>query len=330
VRIYWSTMAIAAWLLAGAAGCEGRMGPGDAGLSDADGYSGDDGDGGSGEGGEADAPADSGPPKPWRVGSEDTFEVAAWNIRNFPTNVDTPERVAALVDEMDLDLVAVEEIADEAAFRQTIALLPRHDGLLSEDEYSPGNYQKTGFIYRRDLIQIRSTISLFQSDPYAFPRPPLQAELYLHRPGGQTQTLIAIVVHLKASVGEENEARRRAACEALKSHVDNLVNSGTETEVIVMGDFNDSLDDPPEDDVFTVFQDAPADYRFLDQPLVDIHEYSYVPAHVLIDHLLVTADLFDDFADGEVQAVPLDALIQDYDYVSQISDHRPIAIVVPW
>lgn len=324
LRHSWIGLALLALLFAA---CDTWLGPDDSGLPDGvDGPP--DGDGGDRPADGDAPPADQGP-LAWRVGSEDTFEIATWNIRNFPADADAPWRVARLIAEMDLDLVAVQEISDVDAFDFVVDQLPRHAAVLSDDQYQPGEYQKTGFIYRSDLIQPREVVSIFQADNYAFPRPPLQAEFYLHKPDGSVMTFTAITVHLKASLGEDNEARRRDACVKLKAHVDNLVAAGGESEVVILGDFNDSLDDPVYDNVFTAFTDAPADYRFATQPLVG-QTHSYVPARVLIDHLLISAGLFDDFAAGTVDVVRLDDLVSEYDFVSYVSDHRPVVAVLPW
>jgi hypothetical protein len=218
VRIWWLGVAMLALLLAA---CDNRMGPGDSGVVDAaDGSVDDGGDLGADEGGDqgGDVGADR-PVMPWTVGSEETLELASWNIQNFPGDQATAGRVAQLIEEMDLDLVAVQEITDVDAFEQVVDQLPRHWHVLSDDEYSSGEYQKTGFVYRSDFIQLRSTLSIFQSDGYAFPRPPLQAEFIIHRPDGSSWTLYAIVLHLKASLGEDNEARRRDACDKITGQV---------------------------------------------------------------------------------------------------------------
>ncbi len=315
MRRFWLVAALAA---VGVWGCGNRPGPGDSGLPDAS-----DGDA------PGDANGDQAPP-PWRVGSEDTFEIATWNIRNFPADALAAERVAELLSGMDVDLVAVQEIADVDSFEQVVQQLDRYDWVLSDHQYQPGEYQKTGFIFRSDFIQLRYSESIFELDGYAFPRPPLQAEFIVHQPDGATVTYIAIVLHLKASLGEDNEARRRDACQKLKLHVDDILTSGLVTQVFVLGDFNDSLDDPADDNVFTAFTDDPTHYRFATRALADQWEYSYIPARVLIDHILVTADLFDELEAGTVQVLHLDDLIVDYDFVEWISDHRPVVTVMPW
>jgi len=301
-------------------GCSGREGGQDVGPDDATAHDADAGgdDAGGDYGGDR-------PESPLRIGSAGTFEIATWNIRNFPTDSQTAGRVAALIADMDIDLVAVQEIADVDAFEQMLSGLSGYQGVLSTDEYEPGEYQKTGFIYRSDMIQIGEVQSILENDSYAFPRPPLQARFGAD--GGMT--FAVITVHLKAEGGEDNEARRRDACQKLKTHVDAIMAAGTETEVFIVGDFNDRLSDTPEDNVFTVFLDDTQNYEFLSQKLDDDGDYSFVPWHTLLDHILITADLQDDYVGGQIQAAPLDLQVTEYDYEQEVSDHRPVVAVFP-
>lgn len=284
----------------------------------------------NGDGGQKDGyDAGDGIENPLRVGSEQTFEIATWNIRNFPTDSMTAGRVADLVRQMDIDMLAVEEIADVDAFGRVLDGLDGYSGVLSPDEYSSGEYQKTGFIFRTDMVHIGALESIFDGDSYAFPRPPLQAPFEIDRPQGGKLSFIAIVLHLKADLGEENEARRRQACEKLKTHVDDLVAGGEDTRVVVLGDFNDSLGDPVAENVFEVFLNDEQHYSFLTRQLADLGEYSLIPWRAFLDHILVTTDLFADYTNGTTEVVHLDQEISDYDYVNEISDHRPVAAVFP-
>ncbi len=308
-------------------GCENREGTADSGW---DAGQVPDADGGSEQGSDGhDGIADQGPGARWRVGSEQTLDVVTWNIRNFPTNDHTPSYVAELIEGLDVDLIAVQEITDVYEFGKILSALDGYTAVLSDDEYGSGEYQKTGLIYKSGMIHISGTKSLFEDDWWSFPRPPLQAELTITRPDGSLWTMIVIVVHLKASVGEENESRRRSACDKIKQYVDGLVSGEIESEVLVLGDFNDQLTDPPSNNVFTPFLDEPDHYEFLTEALTG-GQYSYIPARVLIDHMMITGALFDDFQQAQVEPVPMEGLVDDFDYLDNVSDHRPVAAVVPW
>jgi endonuclease/exonuclease/phosphatase family metal-dependent hydrolase len=309
---------LAVLLLVGALSCSSRNGEGpvvDAGPDSDDGHAGE---------------SDEGRDSPVRIGSSQTLEVATWNIKNFPTDGLTASRVAELVREMDLDFVAVQEIADQDRFSEMLDTMEGYRGVLSPHEYSPGEYQKVGFLYRKELFSYQGSVLLFEDDSYAFPRPAFRADFGVWRGGEMAMSVSVIVVHLKANTGEENEARRRAGIEKLKEYVDLLVENGTETEVILLGDFNDELTDPPEDNVFTVFLDDNAGYRMLTAELAEAGAYSLLPWNRLVDHIAITGELMDEFQDATTVVVPLDTAIHEYDYVESVSDHLPVATLTSW
>jgi endonuclease/exonuclease/phosphatase family metal-dependent hydrolase len=283
---------------------------------------------------------------PLRVGSPHTLEIATWNIRNFPTDASSADRVAILVAAMELDLVAVQEVGDVDAWQAMVDGLNRlspypYDTLLSPDEYFDGSYQKTGFLWRTDMIELIDATSLFPEDGYAFPRPPLQARFEVAHPGGWTLDFAAIVVHLKASGGWENEQRRGAAVRRLVEHIDALAGYDTtpdpvEPEVVLLGDFNDLLDDPVDQNVFEPLLNDSDHYQALTRPLVDQEGYTLLPWNSLIDHLFITADLQYEYAGGRTLVVSLDRTVElygfdlGYDYLVDLSDHLPVVAVWPW
>jgi hypothetical protein len=108
-----------------------------------------------------------------------------------------------------------------------------------------------------------------------------------------------------------------------------MLAAGTETEVFIVGDFNDRLSDAPDDNVFTVFLEDGQNYEFLSQQLQDDGDYSFIPWNSLLDHILITADLQDDYTGGSIQAAPLDLQVTEYDYEQDVSDHRPVVAVFP-
>jgi endonuclease/exonuclease/phosphatase family metal-dependent hydrolase len=256
-------------------------------------------------------------------GTEGTFDLVAWNIENFPqhgqTTVDT---VRMIILGLQVDLITVEEIADTVAFRDLINSLDDWQGVYSADEYGPGDYQKTGILYRSDQVTLSNVGQIFTNEWYPFPRPPLMAQVTWQH-GSRMFDFYLIVVHLKAGGGSENMDRRRQACQRLKSFIDQSVGEGDEPDFIVAGDFNDDLDDPPEDNSFTVFLNDSMHYRFLTLPLAgDPFWASYPSTGSLIDHVLVTSSVLDEYADGETFTLRLDYEVSNYSY--WVSDHRPM------
>lgn len=261
-----------------------------------------------------------------RIGESSTFEIATWNIENFPKAGDeTTETVATIIKNLDIDMIAVAEIGSIAAFNKMLTNLPGWKGALSNDVYFDGSYQKTGVLYKSELISVSAVKNIFENESYAFPRPPLVAFVQVKDSKGAKFDFNLIVLHLKASGGLDNEARRRAACEKLKEHIDLEIAAGADPDFIVAGDWNDVLTDSAEQNVFKVFLDNPDQYYFLTAPITDRYSYISTTYKSLIDHILITSDALTDYDSGLTEVLYLDEQITGYS--AKISDHRPVLAV---
>lgn len=286
-------------------------------------------DDGAGAVADAETPTD-GWPEPsddlvTRVGTDDAVDIATWNIQNFPKLTTSPRFVADLITSIELDLIAVEEIADVNAFDELVARLPKHAGLLSSHEYSPGEYQKVGFIYRDDYITLSDPVLLFEGETYEFPRPPLQVTVGIN--AGATQVeFTAIVVHLKAGIGTDDRDRRTAAMISLEAHVRELVNAG-QTEVLLLGDFNEVMTDPSSLAVYAPFGDDQTAYRLRTFQLAAVGGVSWLPGGRMLDHVISTAAMDDEFGEDFARVSRLDQEFNAYD--TAVSDHLPVIVSLP-
>lgn len=258
------------------------------------------------------------------AGSDSTIDIITWNIENFPKDgQNTIDEVAQIVSDLNVDAIAVQEIADTNAFNNLLAQLPGWDAQLSPHEYSGGDYQKVGLLFNTNVVTVNGYQLLFEDDSYAFPRPAMELDVIISE-GAHTFDFKIIVVHLKAYEGEENEARRRAAIDSLKNYIDSQVAQNEEKDFILTGDFNDHLEDPPEDNVFTVMLDDTAHYEFLSEPLAGFYgTYIGYNEPNLIDHTIITDDARSEYGDnGYTEPLYLD--YQNPDYETTVSDHRPL------
>ncbi len=264
-----------------------------------------------------------------RVGSESTFEIATWNIENFPLDAAyTVDNVKTIINDLDIDLIAVQEIASISSFNSLLSQLPGWEGELSDYTYSSGSYQKAGILYKSDMISLSNVHDLpindYTEDGYsAFPRPPFYAYVEIRDNTGIKFDFNIIVLHLKAFSDEQSEARRRLACTLLKEYIDQQIAAGADSDFVVLGDWNDKLTDKRKDNVFNSFLDDSSHYTFLSESVVD--KSSYIPISGLIDHILITVNAEDDYNGGKTEVLYLDN--QFYHYLSQVSDHRPVAAV---
>jgi endonuclease/exonuclease/phosphatase family metal-dependent hydrolase len=261
-----------------------------------------------------------------KFGTENHFELATWNIENFPKEGEaTVSALKNVIEQLDVDFIAVQEISNVADFRALLSQLPEWNGGYSSDVYSSGSYQKTGYLYKRSMISISDVHNIFNNDPYAFPRPPLMLFAAIKDKSGTPFDFNLIILHLKAMGGAENEARRRAAADKLKDFIDSEIAAGADSDFVVLGDWNDHLNDDREHNIFRRIIDDSVHYQFLTQSLDG--QYSYISTRYpksLIDHILITADTRAEYGKGLTKVLYLDEEYEDYK--AYISDHRPVVV----
>jgi predicted extracellular nuclease len=261
-----------------------------------------------------------------KFGEANTFEIACWNIENFG-NTDYHDDiqlqitdVAEIIKDLDIDLFGVEEIGSQSAFNSLLSQLPKYNGYLATFSGS----QRTGIIYNDSLITIISDTLLFENDSYNFPRPPLMLFLKAQQ-GNQIFDFYFIVVHLKAYGDLQSESRREAAIQKMEQFIDMRLQQTGDHDYIIVGDWNDELDDSLAHNVFLPFLNQPQSYTFLTLPFAgSLTEYSYIAGSFksLIDHIMVTTSI-DSAYSNVTQIIKVDQFFNQY--LAEVSDHRPVA-----
>jgi len=263
-------------------------------------------------------------------GADTTFEVLTWNIEWFPKNGQTTiDYVKEIIRALDVDLLAIQEVDDISSFEQLVDSLDGYAGYL-ESSWFAG----LAYIYKTDVIQINEIYEIYITEPYwsPFPRSPMVMDLNF-----KNERIIIINNHFKCCGDgildlenpDDEEYRRLYASNLLKlyieTHFDNI-------RTIVLGDLNDILTDDPENNVFQMFLDEPENYYFTDYIIAegDDAQWSYPswPSH--LDHILITNELYSEFEhdSSEIKTIRIDAYISGgwWEYESNISDHRPVAL----
>lgn len=261
------------------------------------------------------------------IGSDATLDLATWNIENFPKRYTTPALAADLIASLRLDIIALQEIADIESFDEMVAHLPDHDGILSEHVYSSGAYQKLAVVYRSDLLEVVSSSLLFEGETHPFPRPALQVDFTLAPSTGVEFDFSIIAVHLKAGGDGSDSRRRKLAFEMLDDHVGEVLAGPGDHDIILLGDFNEVLDSAGARDVWAPMLDAPERYLVQTQAASDNLEYSFLPLGRLLDHIVSTTSLADEFAGRDARIPRLDRDIVEFE--SSLSDHLPVVISMP-
>ena len=252
-----------------------------------------------------------------------SLSMMSWNIENYPLSANTADSVAAIVAQQAPDLIAVQEIADPSAFAALAAKLPAGYEIVLNDD--PGGFLRVGLVTQSKRVTVSEVETLFESDGYAFPRPPLKARVVAHGVGSGSFDFVVVVVHLKAQLNQASQDRRKDACVKLDAWLSAELAKGGEQDYIVIGDFNDELDDPPKWNVFGPLLSKTADYTFLTHDEVKAGKHTYLPFQSFLDHILVTSDALVEYGAGTTSVVELEKTVADYE--NSVSDHRPVLSV---
>lgn len=158
----------------------------------------------------------------------------------------------------------------------------------------------------------------------------------------KNESFVVINVHYKAMGDDyidktdpyDEEMRRLEASQLLEMALQDDYDG---KQTILLGDFNDRLEEPRETNVFLPFLDRPELYLFTDMPIAqnptdETVSYTKSPKGHL-DHILITSELFDAYEHEEAftRTVPVDRLFFSSlsKYQKTISDHRPVFLHIP-
>jgi endonuclease/exonuclease/phosphatase family metal-dependent hydrolase len=241
------------------------------------------------------------------------LNVATWNIENFPlSSSTTPGKVREILESLDADIVAVQEIGSISQFNSLVSTI---QGWETDIAVTGGSDQNIGYVYKSDVFtSIQSNVTkLFDDDFFAFPREAVLTSA-THVSGLE---VTFINIHLKCCGNNNSEEfdRRESASEALEDYIEENLD---DEAVIVLGDFNDDITGITP---FQNFIDNP-DFRFADQGIAEGSQsnwsYPSFPSH--IDHILISDELFDEL--GVVLTLRPESCVSSY--ASTVSDHRPV------
>ncbi len=244
------------------------------------------------------------------------LQVATMNLQEFPKNGKTTMRmVGALIQQMDVDVIALQEISNKNSIDELVKELKGWTGLFTP---SPSGSMSLAYLYKNSEVELvaNSAEAIFTTD-YDFPRPPFKIKIR-HKPTGEEVYLINL--HLKAMSDSESVNRRKESARKLKQYMDENMSND---KVVVLGDYNDRIS-ASGSQTFYVFVGDVANYRFTDMHIATGSSawYSYPswPSH--LDHIMVTNELFA--AVDTVMVYRPEVCVPEYRSV--VSDHRPVVV----
>ncbi len=103
-------------------------------------------------------------------GSDTTFEMMTWNIEHFPKNGQTTiDYVSEIILDLDVDLIAMQELEDTVVFNQMMNDLQDYKGY-----YESSYFAGLAYIYNKEVISVDTIYEILTTQPYwrPFPRSP--------------------------------------------------------------------------------------------------------------------------------------------------------------
>jgi len=248
-------------------------------------------------------------------GLEETLDIVSWNIENFPKLDSTVDFLYPIIDSLNIDIIALQEISSTTAFNNLVSLLGNSwVGYRSENS----GYGELAYLVNTSQVNLLNTpYKILTNDNYYF----AYREPYVLEFSYNDVNYVLINIHYKCCDGSED--RRLQASFLLKEYIDTYLNGDN---VIVAGDFNDNLID--DNNVFLPFFDDSLNYYFSDYNIAEgsssYWSFPTYPSH--IDHILISNELFQSVYNTQVLLIDQSYFNGFNDYNTFISDHRPIVI----
>lgn len=249
---------------------------------------------------------------------EDGIEVVTWNIEQFPKlGQRTIDSVANIITSLNADIYCLQEISNMSMFLELVEILDGYSYVAS----NATEYLNLVVLYKNNQFVIRNQSNLFTDNMYEFAyRPPLRLEMTFLGENAIDFTLINM--HLKCCDNGFN--RRIASSSVLYDYLNLSVEAGVVNHIVV-GDWNDDISDPYNENSFNIFLDDSDNYKYVTYENAhsgtNIHD-SYPSYPSFIDHIMISKDLFEEEGNGDIQTIRLGDYISGYDQI--ISDHRPV------
>ena len=265
-------------------------------------------------------------------GDSSTLDIITWNIEYFPKNSSTINTIVPIIEDLNVDILALQEITNEEAFITLANDLGEFwTGYRSENS----DYGEPAFLINtleieieNEPYQILDEYSNYPENYFTYREP------YVLEFSHKEISYVVINIHYKCcGDGEINfydendeEYRRYQSSVLLEEYIrDHFENKN----IILLGDFNDHLSDINTHNVFMPFLNNQTKYEFTDYYIEvdnDISFFSYPtwPSH--LDHILISNELFNNVLLSKTIRVE-DQMPNGWeDYEQFISDHRPVGI----
>ena len=253
------------------------------------------------------------------LGSDDKFDIITWNCEFFPTADDkTISALSEAIQDMDVDIIAFQEIKKVGWFGLLMEKLPSYDFVVSKHS----SFMDQAIIYKKNQFKFIRQVEPFSDNDYNFAgRPPLRLDLYRY----SDSTYYSIIdLHMKCCDSGLN--RRKNASNMLYNYLVNEIEIGY-SNFIVLGDWNDDLKDNYGEHCFDPFIQDNRFYFVTEDIVDDLSQATYPkePYFSFLDHILITRNFLDIYSEYTIKTIRMGDYMDGYEnYEKLISDHLPV------
>ena len=264
-----------------------------------------------------------------KVGNEESLEVMSWNCEFFPAAGDSTIRaMSEAISDMDIDIIAFQEIKKAAWFEKLMSTLPNYEYVISQNS----SFFDQAYIFKKDISRFLRIREPFSDNDYNFAgRPPLRLDLILEFEDTKVP-LTLINIHMKCCDSGLN--RRKKASKMLYDYINKEIIETGFSNFIVLGDWNDDLKDDPNEHCFGPFLEDDK-FHFLTDRIDDDLAYASYPKEPYVSFLdhIMTTNKFISREESEIliETVLIEDYIGGFDiYEKLMSDHRPVMFSIPF
>ena len=263
------------------------------------------------------------------IGSEQSLDIITWNIEHFPKSNQTVNYLTDIINDINVDIIALQEIENQNAFDNLINNLSGSwFGYRADD----GNWGELSYLINTNFIEITHfpyTILDEYEHYFAYRTPYVMKFVFAD------EEFVLINVHFKCCGDEileedywDEEYRRLIANQYLKNYIDNYF---SDENVIVLGDFNDNIAESNINNVFLDFLNDYQNYFFSDMHIAEGPSTNWSfpnwPSH--LDHILITNELFDNYHPNSSFTFRIDDYLLKISIMVRRIELRTIFLIVP-
>lgn len=250
-----------------------------------------------------------------------TFDIATWNVEwfgsagNGPTDTELQfENVKRVIETMDMDIYALQEISSVPQFERLVAALEGYGGFMAN--YSQA--QRVAYLYKRATVDSVSSGFVATSGNWANGRFPFMFEFDVTIES-ETRRIRAVNFHAKAFAELSDYNTRVSDANILKQYADSR---NPTDRLILLGDYNDGI-------LVSTYNNQPSPYKiFDDDPRYNIVTKSLEERGLtsyrsisMIDHIMINEKLFDYHIQSTEQIENVGYIGS---YLSTTSAHYPV------